>query len=58
MRSYSYTLLTLALAASHCAARDIPSNIQSFYDGVKSAGQCSNKLATGFYAEDDGPNSK
>ncbi|TVY59621.1 Endo-chitosanase [Lachnellula suecica] len=56
MLSYSSTLLAVLLAARHCAAGDIPSNVQSFYDGIKAAGSCSNKLATGFYASDDGPN--
>ncbi|KAK4144584.1 glycoside hydrolase [Dichotomopilus funicola] len=38
------------------SARDIPANVQAFYDQVKSAGTCSNKLATGFYALDGGAN--
>lgn len=39
------------------SARDIPANVQAFYDQVTSAGTCSNKLATGFYALDGGANS-
>ncbi|TVY24767.1 Endo-chitosanase [Lachnellula hyalina] len=54
MRSYS-PFLGIVLA-SRCLAADVPSNVQSFYDGIKSAGSCSKKLSEGFYAHDDGPN--
>ncbi len=50
-------LLSTLLGAASVTARDIPSNVQSFYDSVKAKGTCSNKLATGFYSKDDGPNS-
>ncbi|TVY39516.1 Endo-chitosanase [Lachnellula occidentalis] len=52
MRSYS-SILALVLA-SRCLAGDVPSNVQGFYDGIKSAGSCSNKLSPSFYANDDG----
>lgn len=51
-------LLPALLGAASVSARDIPSNIKSFYDGLKTKGTCSKKLATGFYAKDDGPNSE
>ena len=51
-------LLSALVAASSTAARDIPSNVQSFYDSLKTQGACTSKLATGFYAKDDGPNSE
>ncbi|KAL2190119.1 Chitosanase-domain-containing protein [Thermothelomyces heterothallicus CBS 203.75] len=49
-------LLSALVGAAGVAARDVPSNVQSFYDSLKAEGACSNKLATGFYAKDDGPN--
>ncbi|AEO60909.1 glycoside hydrolase family 75 protein [Thermothelomyces thermophilus ATCC 42464] len=49
-------LLSALVGAAGVAARDVPSNVQSFYDSLKAKGACSNKLATGFYANDDGPN--
>jgi hypothetical protein len=49
-------LSALACAAS-VSARDVPSNVRSFYNSVKSKGACSNKLAAGFYTKEDGPNS-
>lgn len=55
MRSYISFLATVL--ASQCMALDIPSNIQSFYDSVKSAGSCSNKLS-GEFSAGDGPSSK
>jgi hypothetical protein len=47
---------TLALASQPSQARDIPSNAQSFYNTIKSRGSCGNKLATGFYSNDEGSN--
>ncbi len=46
-------LLSLAAVA---AARDIPSNVRSFYDSVRNKGQCDNKLKSGFHSieGDDG----
>jgi hypothetical protein len=55
---HNRVLLSALVAAAGTAARDIPSNVQTFVDAVKAQGTCSNKLATGFYAKDDGPNSK
>jgi hypothetical protein len=52
----SSTLLASSLVAS-ALAYDVPSNVKNFYNSVKSAGQCSDKLATGFYSYDGGPNS-
>ncbi|KAK3934971.1 family 75 glycoside hydrolase [Diplogelasinospora grovesii] len=49
----SVLLSTLAVTAS---ARDVPANVQSFYNTLKSQGSCSNKLATGFYSTDGGAN--
>ena len=51
-------LLSALVGAASVSARDVPSNVQSFYDSLKTKGACSNKLATGFYSKDDGPNSK
>ncbi|KAL2129771.1 hypothetical protein VTI74DRAFT_7323 [Chaetomium olivicolor] len=49
-------LLPALLGAAGVSARDIPSNVKNFYDSLRAGGTCSNKLATGFYAKDDGPN--
>jgi hypothetical protein len=49
-------LISLLALAAH--ARDVPANVQSFYNSIKSQGTCSNKLATGFYSTDGGANSK
>jgi hypothetical protein len=57
MRLVSY-LVTCASLVLVTEQRDIPSNVQSFYDGLKKQGSCLNKLATGFYSTDDGPNSE
>jgi hypothetical protein len=56
MHSLTPTLVTLLLAFT-VQARDVPSNIQSFYTTIKNQGSCSNKLATGFYSTDGGSNS-
>ncbi|KAM7221568.1 glycoside hydrolase [Rhypophila decipiens] len=37
------------------SARDVPSNLKTFYNQVASQGACKNKLATGFFSTDDGP---
>jgi hypothetical protein len=50
-------LLSALACAASVSARDVPSNVQSFYNSLKSQGACSNKLATGFYTKEDGPNS-
>lgn len=51
-------LLSALVGAATVSARDIPSNVKNFYDSLKAKGTCSNKLATGFYSKDNGPNSK
>ncbi|KAK3294355.1 glycoside hydrolase family 75 protein, partial [Chaetomium fimeti] len=48
-------LLSALVCAAGVSARDVPSNVKNFYDSVKAKGDCSNKLATGFYSKDDGP---
>jgi hypothetical protein len=50
-------LLTALACAASVSARDVPSNVQSFYNSLKSNGACSNRLVTGFYNKEDGPNS-
>jgi hypothetical protein len=55
---HNRVLLSALVGAAGVAARDIPSNVQTFYNTVKAQGACSNKLATGFYSKDDGPNSE
>lgn len=52
-----FLLLSTLMGAASVTARDIPSNVKTFVDSIKSKGTCSNKLATGFYAKDSGPNS-
>lgn len=51
-------LLSALVGAAGVAARDVPSNVRDFYNSLKAKGDCSNKLATGFYAKDNGPGSK
>jgi hypothetical protein len=48
----AFALGTLALAATSVAARDIPDNVKSLYDSLKS-GSCSEELQGGFYSEQD-----
>lgn len=50
MASLRSTLL-LSLAAV-AAARDIPTNVRDFYNSVRGARQCSNKLKSGFHSID------
>jgi len=55
-----HSLLTpslISLLALTVQARDVPANIQSFYNSIKTKGTCSSKLATGFYSTYDGANS-
>jgi hypothetical protein len=55
-----HSLLTPTLAALILAftaqARDVPANVQTFYNSLKTKGSCSDKLATGFYSTYDGSN--
>ncbi|SPQ25530.1 512c8d22-86a6-4199-b128-6251811c7042 [Thermothielavioides terrestris] len=48
-------LLQALLGAAAVSAREVPATIRSFYNSLGAAGSCCNKLATGFYASDDGP---
>ncbi|KAI1371069.1 glycoside hydrolase family 75 protein [Hypoxylon crocopeplum] len=50
-------LLTASVFLGASLARDVPSNIKNFYNSVKSKGQCSSKLASGFYSTYDDDNS-
>ncbi|KAK4153023.1 glycoside hydrolase [Chaetomidium leptoderma] len=53
---HNRVLLSALVGAASVSARDTPAHVQSFYDALKAKGACSNKLATGFYAKDEGPN--
>ncbi len=53
-----FTPALISLLALAAQARDVPANVQSFYNSIKSQGTCSNKLATGFYSTDGGVSSK
>ncbi|KAI0139033.1 glycoside hydrolase family 75 protein [Hypoxylon sp. NC0597] len=50
-------LLGVSMLLGASLARDVPSNIRSFYNSIKSQGQCSSPLATGFYSEYNNDNS-
>lgn len=41
-------LLPLALLST-ASALDVPDNVRAFYNKLKAQGDCRNKLATGFY---------
>ncbi|KAK3341976.1 fungal chitosanase of glycosyl hydrolase group 75-domain-containing protein [Lasiosphaeria hispida] len=43
------------LAAGDVAARDIPQNVRDLYNSIRDKASCSDELATGFYAIDNGP---
>jgi len=48
----------LGLAVKECASKSIPANVAALKASIISAGKCAKPLKTGFYASDDGPNSK
>ncbi|KAK0719262.1 glycoside hydrolase family 75 protein [Lasiosphaeris hirsuta] len=49
-------LIALALLASGgIVAREIPQNVRDLYNTIKDKGSCSDELATGFRATDNGP---
>ncbi|KAI1769332.1 glycoside hydrolase family 75 protein [Hypoxylon sp. FL1150] len=50
-------LLGLFMFMGASLARDVPSNVQAFYDELRSESKCSSTLATGFYSSYDGDNS-
>ncbi|RDL39916.1 Endo-chitosanase [Venustampulla echinocandica] len=56
MHTYTSAIIAVFLSLHSCSAFDVPSNVKTFYDGVKAAGSCKNALQTGFYAHNDGPN--
>lgn len=41
---------SLSALAAVTTARDIPSNVKSFYDSIRSQRQCRNVLAGGFHS--------
>lgn len=41
----------LAALVAVAGARDVPSNVRNFYNSVRSKGDCTNKLASGFYSK-------
>ncbi|KAI0377694.1 glycoside hydrolase family 75 protein [Hypomontagnella monticulosa] len=51
------SLLGVSMLLGASLARDVPSNVRNFYNGIKSKGQCSSKLASGFYSEYNNDNS-
>jgi len=50
----SVTFAALATLVLGTAARDIPPNVKALYDSIVSKGECSNKLASGFYSQSEG----
>jgi hypothetical protein len=59
MYQFTFSFMALAgLALTPVAlARDVPSNVRSFYETLKSRGHCTNTLATGFYSSNKGSDS-
>ncbi|KAI2610563.1 glycoside hydrolase family 75 protein [Hypoxylon sp. NC1633] len=50
-------ILAISVFLSASLARDVPSNVKTLYDSIKSKGDCTSKLASGFYSSDDNDNS-
>ncbi|KAK3313968.1 glycoside hydrolase family 75 protein [Apodospora peruviana] len=50
-----FLLSVLGALGSVSSARDVPANVRDFYNSVAAKGDCSNKLATGFFSKDNGP---
>jgi len=48
MHTHTPSFLVFLLALSQTTAYSIPSNVQSFYDSIVSAGQCTDQLQSGF----------
>lgn len=42
--------VTAAVLGAVASARDVPSNVKSFYDGIRAQKQCRNVLAGGFHS--------
>ncbi|KAK4161639.1 glycoside hydrolase family 75 protein [Cladorrhinum sp. PSN259] len=49
-------MFVIANLASMASARDVPPNLRNFYNAIKARGDCSFKLATGFWSSPSGPN--
>lgn len=49
-------ITSLLLLTSPATALDVPANVRTFYNNLKAKGECTNKLASGFYDSkfDDG----
>lgn len=43
----------LASLASAAAAKSVPANLQNLYNSIIDQGSCNDKLASGFYSEDN-----
>lgn len=54
---YSSSLLLTSSLVASTLAYDVPSSVSDFYNSIKSAGSCSDKLATGFFSTDGGSGS-
>lgn len=50
---YPAALLAALLLAAPALAREVPDNLQEFYDDVRDKGVCERKLASGFWSTDE-----
>lgn len=50
---YPAALLAVLLLAAPALAREVPDNLQEFYDDVRDKGVCEKKLASGFWSNDE-----
>ena len=55
--SYSTLALAAIIAIRGVAGLEIPANVAAFRDSITKAGECSNKLASGLFASDEGTGS-
>lgn len=53
MHNILKALVIPGLLAVPAVARDVPSNVRSLYDSIRSSGSCSNVLKGGFYSQED-----
>lgn len=47
------SLAILSLLATGALSREIPANVRSLYKSIRSKGQCSKVLKTGFFSSED-----
>jgi hypothetical protein len=58
MRTFIFTGVLMSVVVKQCVSKAVPANIAALKASIIAQGKCAKPLKTGFYASDEGGDSK